>query len=58
MPTKKKVIANFMVKVQMPDGCTTPQMLEYIRVALRQWRKGGDPTSVLFSMKDNDFSVR
>jgi len=54
----KKRIANYMVKVVMPDGLTVKDMANYIRNALHQWRKGSDPTSIVFNMKDNDFSVR
>jgi len=55
----KKRVANFMVKVIMPEGMTVEQMRIYVRDALCKWRNNEkDPSSPLFSMNDNQFSVR
>lgn len=50
--------ATIVVKVKIPNGVTPEQMGNYIKTAVCLWRKGGDPDSAIFNMKDRDFSAK
>lgn len=48
---------SFIVTIDAPEELSRGYIKEYIKTAIKQWRKGGDPDSVLFNMKDRKFSV-
>lgn len=51
----KKV--EYTVVVKIPEGLSKLVVECYLRAAIKQWRKGGDPESILFNMKDTDFVI-
>lgn len=55
---KRTTVATYAVKMTMPVGSNAAQLQQYIRDAIRQWAKGGDPENPLFELKDEDFTVR
>ena len=53
------MIHHFQITVkELPFGWTKGMMKEYLKTAIQQWRKGGDPESEIFDMKDSNFIVK
>lgn len=48
----------YVVTVDIPCQISVREMEWYIRDAVRAWKGGGDPDSVLFNMDSDAFTVK
>jgi hypothetical protein len=51
-PRPKKSRRQFIVSIDMPEGCTATDVAKYIRSAVRMWAKGGDPEDPIWQASE------